>query len=83
MRGRFQEPRRHISLRTVLIALGVLVLAAAAFGVWILFSILWIAECPAGTIVLCGAEIVFSVAGAVVLICSKSVKEFMYRQKNG
>ena len=34
MRGRFQEPRRHISLRTVLIALGVLVLAAAAFGVW-------------------------------------------------
>ena len=34
MRGRFQEPRRHISLRAVLIALGVLVLAAAAFGVW-------------------------------------------------
>ena len=56
---------------------------SAACGVWILFSILWIAECPAGTIVLFGAEIVFSVAGAVVLICSKSVKEFMYRQKNG
>lgn len=56
---------------------------SAACGVWLLFSVLWLAEYTAGTIVLCAAEIVFSAAGAVVLICSRSVREFMYRQRNG
>lgn len=34
MRGKFEAPRRHISLRIVLTALGALAAAALAFGIW-------------------------------------------------
>lgn len=38
---------------------------------------------PPFTLVLCAICAVFSAAGAVLLLCSKSVREYMYHQKNG